>query len=127
MAARRSHYDEADFHRHALRPGVDRADPRTQAIVAAALAKNGREASEMVGVGHAFRQRLKRSLAAVGVTTSTRTNGTWPGRAVLRTRPITMSMDLRDLVHRIWSESKPITLSGRGEQASSAASCKPSV
>jgi hypothetical protein len=66
IAARHAQHDEADF--TVTRCALAALAPiHAQTIVADALAKDGREASEMVGVGHAaFRQRLKRALAAVG-------------------------------------------------------------
>ena len=62
IAARRARDDRADL---VVARCVLESMPQThaQAILGATLAKDGREASEMVGVGHAaFRQRLKRAL-----------------------------------------------------------------
>jgi len=66
MAARRAPDREADL--VAARCLLESMPTiHAQTILVATLAKDGREASEMVGVGHAaFRQRLKRALAAVG-------------------------------------------------------------
>ncbi len=65
IAARSRRDEQTDF---VVTRCVLEAMPPTQAqaIVAAALTKNGVEASEMIGVSHAaFRQRLKRALAVV--------------------------------------------------------------
>lgn len=74
MASNRTGEDFADY--VLTRCALDELAPtHAQTIIASALAKNSREASEMVGIGHAaFRQRLKRTLDAIRTADDQKSN-----------------------------------------------------